>query len=251
MITTETLTRSGDSGPAGRARSVLVADETDESREFLAANLTADGYRVRTAGSCEKALAVLTVDAVDVIVVDVNGNTLGLIDAVRSGDGFAGRVDPNIPMIVLSARVDELHRIRVLDRGGDDVLAKPFSYPELRARIAAVPRRADARRAPRLLRVGALSVDPVARTVRVGGQPVELTAKEYELLRTLASEPTRVFTREELLRGVWGYPGMTPSRTLDSHCCRLRRKLATADGSSFVQNIWGIGYRLADPAILD
>jgi DNA-binding response OmpR family regulator len=60
-----------------------------------------------------------------------------------------------------------------------------------------------------------------------------------------------VFTREELLRGVWGYPGMTPGRTLDSHCCRLRRKLATADGSSFVQNIWGIGYRLADPAILD
>jgi DNA-binding response OmpR family regulator len=97
-------------------------------------------------------------------------------------------------MIVLSARVDELHRIRVLDRGGDDVLAKPFSYPELRARIAAVLRRADARRAPRLLRVGALSVDPVARTVRVGGRPVELTGKEYELLRTLASDPTRVLT---------------------------------------------------------
>jgi DNA-binding response OmpR family regulator len=130
-----------------------------------------------------------------VIVVDVNGNTLGLIDAVRSGDGFAGRVDPNIPMIVLSARVDELHRIRVLDRGCDDVLAKPFSYPELRARIAAVLRRADARRAPRLLRVGALSVDPVARIVRVGGQPVELTGKEYELLRTLASDPTRVLTK--------------------------------------------------------
>ena len=138
------------------------------------------------------------------IVLDVNGNTLGLIDAVRSGDGVAGRVDPNIPMIVLSARVDELHRIRVLDRGCDDVLAKPFSYPELRARIAAVLRRADARRAPRLLRVGALSLDPVARTVRVGGRPVELTGKEYELLRTLASDPTRVFTREDVLRGVWG-----------------------------------------------
>jgi DNA-binding response OmpR family regulator len=188
-------TRSGDIGPASRTRSVLVADETDATRAFIADNLSAEGYRVRTAASREKALAVLTVDEIDVIVIDVNGSTLALIDAVRAGDGFAGRVDPNVPMIVLSAQANVLQRIRMLDRGGDDVLAKPFSYPELRARIAAVLRRAEARRAPRLVRVGELSVDPVARTVRVAGQLVELTGKEYELLRVLASEPTRVLTK--------------------------------------------------------
>ncbi len=244
MITTETPMSTGDIGPASRVRTVLVADETDATREFLADNLSADGYRIRTAGSREKALAVLTVDEIDVIVIDVNGSTLELVDAVRSGDGLAGRVDPDVPMIVLSAQADVLHRIRVLDRGGDDVLAKPFSYPELRARIAAVLRRAEARRAPRLVRVGELAIDPVARTVHVGRQLVELTGKEYELLRALASEPTRVFTRQELLRGVWG--GYPSSRTLDAHASRLRRKLAAA-GAPLVHNIWGIAYRLADP----
>lgn len=178
-------------------------------------------------------------------MVDVNGKTLDLIDGVRSGAGLAGRLDPDTPMIVLSARADELHRIRVLDRGADDVLAKPFSYPELRARIAAVLRRADQRRAPRLLRVGELTVDIVARTVRVGERTVELSGKEYELLRALAGEPSRVFTRAELLRSVWGR-GYGTSRTLDSHAYRLRRKLAAAGADSLVQNVWGIGYRLVD-----
>jgi len=133
----------------------------------------------------------------------------------------------------------------VLDRGADDVLAKPFSYPELRARLAAVLRRADRRRAPRLLRVGELTVDVVARTVRVAELTVELSGKEYELLRTLAREPSRVFTREELLRIVWGR-GYGGSRTLDSHAYRLRRKLTTAGSGPLVQSVWGIGYRLAD-----
>ncbi|HEY5261865.1 MAG TPA: response regulator transcription factor, partial [Solirubrobacteraceae bacterium] len=121
----------------------------------------------------------------------------------------------------------------------------PFSYPELRARIAAVLRRADQRRTPRLLRVGELTVDVVARIVRVGECTVELSGKEYDLLRTMAREPSRVFTRAELLRAVWGR-GYGVSRTLDSHAYRLRRKLAAASSDSLVQNVWGIGYRLTD-----
>jgi CheY-like chemotaxis protein len=117
-------------------------------------NLAADRYRVRTADSREKALAILSVEQFDVIVVDVNGKTLDLIDAIRTGDGLASRIDPDTPLIVLTSRADELHRIRALDRGGDDVLTKPFSYSELRARIAALLRRAEARRAPRVLRAG-------------------------------------------------------------------------------------------------
>jgi DNA-binding response OmpR family regulator len=178
-----------------RAVNVLVAEEDDVARAFLAENLTADGYEVRTADSREQALARLSVRQPDVIVLDVNGQTLGLIDAIRAGDGLAGQVDPATPLIVLTARVDELHRIRVLDRGGDDVLAKPYSYPELRARLAALLRRARASHAPRLLRVGELRIDLAARTVEMSGHRVEMPAKEYELLRTLAREPTRVLTK--------------------------------------------------------
>ena len=230
-----------------RGVNVLVADEDEVARVFLAENLTADGYEVRTADSREQALARLSVKQPDVIVVDVNGQTLGLIDAIRAGDGFASHVDPTTPLIVLTARVDELHRIRVLDRGGDDVLAKPYSYPELRARLAALLRRARASHAPRLLRVGELKIDLAARTVEIRGNRVELPAKEYELLRTLAREPTRVFTREELLRDVWGRAHGGRTRTLDSHACRLRRRLANAGADGVLQTIWGVGYRIADP----
>jgi DNA-binding response OmpR family regulator len=157
--------------------------------------LTADGYVVRTADSREQALARLSVQQPDVIVVDVNGKTLGLIDAIRAGDGLACHVDPATPLIVLTAQADELHRIRLLDRGGDDVLVKPYSYLELlRARLATVVRRARASHSPRLLRVGQLKIDLAARTVEMRGNRVDLPAKEYELLRALAREPTRVST---------------------------------------------------------
>jgi len=229
------------------APTLLVAEEDDVARAFLADNLTADGYDVWTADSKEKALAVLSVRQPDAIVVDVNGKTLGLIDAIRAGDGLAGRVDPDTPLIVLTARVDELHRIRVLDRGGDDVLAKPYSYPELRARLAAVLRRARARQAPRVLRIGELTIDLAARTVDIRGTRVELPAKEYELLRTLAREPTRVFTREELLRDVWGHAHGCATRTLDSHACRLRHRLSEAGGNRWLRTVWGVGFRLTDP----
>lgn len=230
-----------------RTPTLLVAEEDAVARGFLAENLTADGYDVWTADSKEQALAILSVRQADAIVVDVNGKTLGLIDAIRAGDGLVGHVDPDTPLIVLTARVDELHRIRVLDRGGDDVLGKPYSYPELRARLSALLRRARARQAPRVLRAGELTIDLAARTVDVGGTRVELTAKEYELLRTLAREPTRVFTREELLRDVWGYVHLGRTRTLDSHACRLRRRLADAGATGLVRNIWGVGLRLIDP----
>jgi DNA-binding response OmpR family regulator len=108
-----------------RKPTVLIAEEDDVTRVFVADNLAADRYRVRIADSREKALAILSVEQPDVIVVDVNGKTLDLIDAIRTGDGLASRVDPDTPLIVLTSRADELHRIRALDRGWDDVLTKP------------------------------------------------------------------------------------------------------------------------------
>ncbi len=103
-------------------------------------------------------------------------------------------------------------------------------------------------RRPALLRVGELTIDLAARTVEIRGTRLELPAKEYELLRTLAREPTRVFTREELLRDVWGHAHGGRTRTLDSHACRLRRRLADAGANGLLLKIWGVGYRLADSA---
>ena len=225
-------------------QTILLADEDGAARAFLATNLTADGYLVGAAEDRSKAIALLSVDQPDLIIADLNGQTLELLDAVRSGDGLAGHVDPDTPIIVLSERPDDLHRIRVLERGGDDIIAKPVSYPELRARVAAVLRRAERSRRPRQLRVGSLTIDVGARQVRIGDEPVELSAKEYELLVALANDPHRVFTREELLRNVWGY--RTPSRTVDSHAYRLRQKLS-AHRERLIINVWGVGYRLCDP----
>jgi DNA-binding response OmpR family regulator len=150
-------------------------------------------------------------------------------------------------MIVLTARAGELERVRFFDHGGDDVVAKPFSYPELRGRIRAVLRRAYEQHPAPVARIGVLSIDHRARKATVAGRPVKLAAKEFELLRCLASEPTRVFTKQELLRDVWHYESGSRSRTVDSHAVRLRQKLAAAGaGRRLVINVWSIGYRLID-----
>jgi DNA-binding response OmpR family regulator len=146
---------------------------------------------------------------------------------------------------MLSGRASETDRVRGFARGTDDYVVKPFHYPELAARIEAVLKRANGRRERGLIQVGELRVDPLSRKVTVGDRRVELSAKEFALLRMLASEPTRVFTKEELLRDVWGFQLMGSTRTLDSHASRLRRKLGSS-GRRWIVNVWGVGYRLTD-----
>jgi len=158
------------------AHQLLLADENEPTRRFLAENLTADGYRVDVTQDRSSALARLSVSTPDLIVTNVNGDTLGLLDAVRAStqDGFATAADT--PVIVLSAAASELARVRLLERGADDVIATPFSYLELRARIAAVLRRTAPRRPQAVLNAGPLRVDVHQRTVRVGQQPVQLSS---------------------------------------------------------------------------
>ena len=140
-------------------------------------------------------------------------------------------------MIVLSGRGTEADRLRGFTEGADDYVVKPFHYPELAARIGAVLRRRDSRReGPR--RIGDIFIDPSRREVRVGERVVDLANKEFSLLRALAAEPARVFTKEELLRDVWGFRSMGRTRTLDSHASRLRRKLDPEAGR-YVINVWG------------
>ncbi|MGH2949608.1 MAG: response regulator transcription factor [Solirubrobacteraceae bacterium] len=219
--------------------SILVTEEDAATRAFLADNLAADGYEVVLADSKAAALAKLETRHPDMVICDVNGETLDLLDAVRRSDGLASRVDRDVPLIVLTARADELSRVRYFDRGGDDVVTKPFSYAELRARIRALLHRTH-RRPAAGLRVGPLAIDPTTREARLNGERVELSNMEFALLRALASEPTRVFTKDELLRDVWGFRARGRTRTLDSHACRLRHKLA-AHGGGFVINVWVTG----------
>jgi DNA-binding response OmpR family regulator len=183
----------------------------------------------------------------DLAIVDLklpDGSGLELVRRVRAADGV-GRFDPALPFIVLSGRDGELDRLRGFENGADDYVVKPFAYGELRLRLLAVLRRTRARVNRGRVRVGSLELDPAARRATVRGERVDLAAKEFALLRTLASAPTRVFTKEELLRDVWGFRSLGSTRTLDSHACRLRQKLR-AHGDAFVVNVWGVGYRLVD-----
>jgi len=224
---------------------VLLVDDDPLLRGFLADNLIADGFAVVSAESLADALRRIELSPPDVVVIDValpDGSGLDLVARVRGSAQAGTRVDPGLPMLVLSGLGGELDRVRGFDRGADDYVVKPFSYPELRRRIEALLRRAGERVGSGLVRVGDLEIDPVGREVRVAGERAAVSQKEFALLLALAAQPTRVFTKEELLRDVWGYRAMGRTRTLDSHACRLRAKL----GGRFVVNVWGVGYRLVD-----
>jgi DNA-binding response OmpR family regulator len=230
------------------ASTVLIVEDDDATRTFLGDNLTADGYDVLVTDSARDGLRLLERKYPDLALIDLalpDGSGYDLIRAVRDADGVATRIDPFTPMVIVTGSAGELDRVRGFERGCDDYVTKPFSYPELRWRLAALLRRANQRRHLGRLRVGELEVDPPSREVRLRGERLDLSQKEFALLRTLASEPTRVFTKEELLRNVWGYRSMGTTRTLDSHACRLRHKLG-AQGDKFVINVWGVGYRLLD-----
>lgn len=230
---------------------LLVLEDDGATRAFLADNLTADGFEVLAAETTQEALRLLETAAPDLAILDVglpDGSGLDLVGRVRSADGVSSRLDPALPVIIVSGHAGELERLRSLRRGADDFVAKPFSYPELLERVRAVLRRSGPR--PRLgrIRVGNLTIDPATREVYLRGRPVELSQKEFALLRRLASDPVRVFTKEELLREVWGFVAMGSTRTLDSHACRLRRKLGE-EGDAYVVNVWGVGYRLMELAV--
>jgi DNA-binding response OmpR family regulator len=232
---------------------ILVAEDDATTRTFLADELTADGYELIVADCARDALRLLETKFPDLAILDVglpDGSGLEIVRRVRAADGLASRMDPDTPLLLLSGRSAEVDRLRGFERGADDYVAKPFSYPELRSRVAALLRRADGRRRLARVRVGPRELDPASRAVSLHGVPVELTQKEFSLLRALATEPTKVFTKEELLRSVWGFRSMGSTRTLDSHACRLRAKLGVR-GERFVLNVWGVGYKLVDPAVAE
>lgn len=230
---------------------ILLVEDHPATRKFLAENLIIDGYDLLEADCAADGRRLMESQYPDLAIVDLglpDADGLDLVRWVRNSDKVAGRIDADLPVLVLSGRGSELDRLRGFERGCDDYLVKPFGYQELLARIRALLRRTARRPGLGRLRVGMLELDPLAREVWVRGNRVALSKKEFALLRALAAEPTRVFTREELLRGVWGFRSMCATRTLDSHAFRLRRKLGRA-GDKFVINVWGVGYRLVDGSV--
>jgi DNA-binding response OmpR family regulator len=226
---------------------ILLVAEDGGCRTFLATNLAQDGYRVLLAADTAGALAVLAVRRPVLIVADLGRGSIALLDAVRGAEDPAGRADAGTPVIVLADWRDELARVRVFEHDGDDVITKPFLYAELRGLIRVVLGRSDGQRQRRIIRVGVLTMDLAAREVHVGEQDVRLTGTEFELLRVLASDPGRVFTKRELLRDVWRRDARNPTRTVDAHVARLRAKLAVAaKGKMLVRTVRGVGYQLVE-----
>lgn len=227
---------------------VLVVEDDDATRTFLADNLTADGFCLGVASSVTSGWRRLEALRPGVAVVDVglpDGSGLDLVRRVREADALGTGVDPRTPILVLSGQATEVDRVRGLQRGADDYVAKPFGYAELLLRVRRLALRGDAGKTQTRVQIGPLLLDVLARSVTVDGRPVDLSAKEFALLRALAADPHRVWTKQELLRDVWEYAALGQTRTLDSHACRLRRKLG-ASGRRFVVNVWGVGYRLLD-----
>lgn len=228
---------------------VVIVEDHAVTRRFLADNLSADGFEPLEADTARAGLRLMATRAPHLAVVDLglpDRDGLEVLREVRNSDETVSRIDPRLPIILLTGRSGELDRVRGFERGCDDYLVKPFSYPELRGRIGALLRRSAPRPGAGRLKVGPLEIDPLARRAELEGQVLTLSKKEFALLRALAAEPARVFTREELLRGVWGFQSLVPTRTLDSHASRLRRKLADRGAPGMIVNVWGVGYRLID-----
>jgi DNA-binding response OmpR family regulator len=217
---------------------LLLAEPEPSTREFLQRHLADDGFDVLGAEAEIDALDL--VERVKPSLVLSSPELCRLLREGRPGCSW----DREVPVIVLGATdADTVDRVRAFDRGCDDYVGRPFHYDELLARIRAVLRRTSPSPRDRL-EAGPIVVDRVTRRVSVHGRTLLLPAKEHDLLAKLATEPDRVFTKEQLLREVWGYRSLGRTRTLDSHASRLRRKLRQAGAGPCVVNIWGVGYRL-------
>jgi len=226
---------------------ILLVDDEDAVQKLLAYPLEHEGYRVVPARDGEEALDRFAAEHVDLVVLDV---MLPKLDGLEVCKRL--RAQSMVPIIMLTARDDELDKVVGLELGADDYITKPFSIREFRSRVRALLRRAastpygDAAR-EELISADGLRVDLAKRRVEVRGRPVQLTYVEFELLRTLAARPGRVFTRQMLLEALWGDSAYREPRTIDVHVRHLREKLeADPAEPEYIVTVRGVGYRFRD-----
>lgn len=219
---------------------ILVADDERKIRDLVRMYLEAEGFGVTEAGDGRQALEQLNKGSFDLVILDI---------MMPGADGWTVcrqiRKDSNLPVIMLTARGEEIDRVLGLELGADDYVVKPFSPRELVARVKAVLRRTRQQQETEdVLEFNGLVIKPASREVYLVGQSLTLTPKEYELLYFLARSAGRVFTREQILEQVWGYEFFGEARTVDTHVTRLREKMSKIPGASqYVTTVWGVGYK--------
>jgi DNA-binding response OmpR family regulator len=230
------------------AQTILLVDDEDSVQKLLAYPLERDGYRVLPARNGEEALDRFGREQVDLVVLDLMLPRLDGLEVCRRL-----RAQSSVPIIMLTARGDELDKVLGLELGADDYITKPFSIREFRSRVRALLRRASVpRHDPRESDVIAdegLTIDLARRIVERDGEPVQLTYVEFELLRVLAANPGRVFTRQALLEELWGGSEYREPRTIDVHVRHLREKLERdSKEPELIVTVRSVGYRFRDAA---
>ena len=222
---------------------ILVVDDDREIVRLTRAYLEQSGYQVLVAYDGEAALHVLRRESPDLVILDLmlpDRNGLDVTRTVRRDASLAA-----MPIIMLTARVDDQDKIVGLELGADDYVTKPFNPSELMARIRAVLRRAQGETTPpKMIRAGELVIDADSYRVEVQDQPVHLTPTEFGLLRALAENPGHTLTRLELIEKGLGYSYEGLERTVDSHIKNLRKKLEESGGADLIETVFGVGYRL-------
>jgi DNA-binding response OmpR family regulator len=215
---------------------VLVVDDEANIADLIELYLEREGYRVVKADGGEAGLRAVADDRPRLVVLDVGLPDIDGLEVCRRL-----RQTSTIPVIFLTARDSEVDRVLGLELGADDYVTKPFSPAELVARVKAVLRRTDQVGGPEVIAAGDVAVDVGRREVRVSGEAVAFTTKEFELLQFLAERPGLALSRQQILDGVWGYDWYGDTRTVDVHIAQIRKKL---DGAVQIDTVRGVGYRL-------
>ncbi|MGZ4370809.1 MAG: response regulator [Gaiellaceae bacterium] len=225
---------------------ILLVDDEDSIQKLLAYPLEREGYRVLQARDGVEALEQFASEHVDLVVLDI---MLPKLDGLEVCKRL--RAESEVPIIMLTARDDELDKVLGLELGADDYITKPFSIREFRSRVRALLRRAAVSRqvdeAGEVISAPGLAIDLARRVVEVGGNRVQLTYVEFELLRILASHPGRVYSRRMLLEALWGGADYREPRTIDVHVRHLREKLEPDPAEpEYILTVRGVGYRFRD-----
>lgn len=226
---------------------ILVVEDEAAIREMLTFTLEEEGYQVLQAATTEKALSIMDDDSsVDLIVLDwmlPGASGLDFAHRIKKQEQFS-----DLPIIMLTARGEEDDRVKGLDSGVDDYVVKPFSAKELLARIRALLRRAGKTKmtdTQKQIELGGIRLDDLSHRVTIKGGPIHLGPTEYRLLHFFMENPDRVFSRDQLLNGVWGSQVIVEERTVDVHIRRLRKALADFSVEHYIQTIRGTGYRFS------